>query len=213
MIYFAQDTTSKAIKIGYSKDPKKRRSGLQTASPNPLELLGVVHGGLEHERAYHKKFKEERIHGEWFHGTILPEVQEIIARNPLDKPPPSNLLVIGDAHFIDRDFMFRALDGMHASNPVGWIVTAGERMLEEWAWEWAKLNRVEVYRYYAKWRTKGRFAGFEVGRRLLRSMFDPKTVVAFLSGGPATNTLDLIRRAKKAGIEVVVHGVQPAVLV
>lgn len=181
MIYFAQDTTSKALKIGYSKDPKKRRSGLQTASPNPLDLLGVVHGGLEHERAYHKKFKQERIHGEWFHDSILPEVLEIIARNPLDKPPPSNVLVIGDAYFTDQLFMFRVLDEMHACNPIAWIVTAGERMLEEWAWEWAKRNQVDVYRYYAKWRTKGRIAGFEVGRRMLRSMFDPMTVLAFRS--------------------------------
>ena len=39
MIYFAQNVQTKAIKIGYSKDPKKRRAGLQSASEVELVLI------------------------------------------------------------------------------------------------------------------------------------------------------------------------------
>src|SRR5262245_1891446 len=102
MIYFTQDAQTKAIKIGYSKNPKKRRSGLQTATPNQLVLLRVIHGGREHERAYHDKFAEHRIQGEWFRGGILPAVLQIIAKNPIDRPPPSNVIVVGDGEFHDQ---------------------------------------------------------------------------------------------------------------
>jgi hypothetical protein len=206
MIYFTQDTQTKAIKIGYSKDPKKRRSGLQTATPNQLILLGVIHGGLEHERAYHKKFADYRIQGEWFKGDILPAVLEIIAKNPIDRPPPTNILVIGDSHFHDQGLVSRTLDELHARNPIAWVITAGERMLEHWAWAWARQKGVDVYQYYPRWRSKGRFAGFEAGRRLIRSMFDPKLLLAFRADGPSPSIADLIRRARKAGIEVVEKG-------
>src|SRR5262245_44274909 len=101
MIYFTRDAQTKAIKIGYSRNPRKRRSSLQTATPNELVLLGTVHGGLEDERAYHRHFERHRLHGEWFDGVILPAVREIIARNPIDRPPPSNVIVAGDKDFRD----------------------------------------------------------------------------------------------------------------
>src|SRR5262245_34291022 len=122
MIYFTQDTQTKAIKIGYSKNPKKRRSGLQTATPGELILLGAIHGGLEHERGYHDKFSQYRLHGEWFRGDILPAVLEIIAKNPIDRPPPSNVLIVGDSDFRDHALVSQALNDLHAKNPVAWVV-------------------------------------------------------------------------------------------
>jgi YspA, cpYpsA-related SLOG family/Meiotically up-regulated gene 113 len=210
VIYFTQDTQTKAIKIGYSKNPKRRRAGLQTATPNELALLGTVHGGLEHERAYHDKFAQFHIQGEWFKGEILPSVLEIIAKNPIEKPPPSNVIVVGDGEFNDERLVAMTLDELHARNPIAWLVTGGERTLEAWAWRWASRNNVDVYRYYPKWRTRGRFAAFDAQRRLLRSMFDPKTLVAFLAGRANSSALTLVRRAEKMGIEVVIKGQRTA---
>jgi hypothetical protein len=204
MIYFTQDSQTKAIKIGYSKNPKKRRAGLQSATPGQLVLLGAIHGGLEHERAYHEKFAQHRLHGEWFKGDILSAVLEIIAKNPTDRPPPSNVIVVGDSDFCDQGLVSRTLGELHAKNPIAWVITGGDRNLECWAWDWARLNGVEVYRYFPKWSRHGRFAGFEVGRRLLRSMFDPKTLLAFLAERASSSTLNLISRAQKIGIEVVI---------
>jgi hypothetical protein len=42
MVYFTQNTKTQAIKIGYSKNPKQRRSGLQTASEDDLAVLGLA---------------------------------------------------------------------------------------------------------------------------------------------------------------------------
>jgi hypothetical protein len=65
---------------------------------------------------------------------------------------------------------------------------------------------VDVYYYFPKWRSRGRFAGFEATRRMLNSMFDPKLVLAFLCERPSSSTLNAIGRAQRKGIEVVVRG-------
>jgi hypothetical protein len=74
------------------------------------------------------------------------------------------------------------------------------------AWEWARRNKVEVYRYAPQWGKYGRFAWFKVGPRMLRSLFDPKMLLAFLAERPRSSTLRLIRQAQKAGIDVVMRG-------
>jgi hypothetical protein len=55
MIYFLAQNNS-MIKIGYSKDIKKRIKSLKTASPYPLILLGYVDGNKNTEAYYHQKF-------------------------------------------------------------------------------------------------------------------------------------------------------------
>ena len=183
VIYFTQDMQNKTIKIGYSKNPKKRRAGLQSSNSSPLILLGAIHGGLEHEYAYHQKFAQYRLHGEWFKADILPAVLEIIAKNPPDRSPPSNVIVIGDS---DSDFMwssnpdqvarknglevevFQSLDELHAKNPIAWLITGGERQLDHFVWRWADQKKVEICRFLPNWKKYGRFAAFKVGPQMLR---------------------------------------------
>lgn len=85
MIYFAQDTVSEAIKIGYSAKPAKRLAGLQTANPHKLVMLGMIKGKADDEAALHSQFASHRLHGEWFNGTILESVLEIIASHNQNK--------------------------------------------------------------------------------------------------------------------------------
>jgi hypothetical protein len=209
VIYFTQDKQTKAIKIGYSKNPIKRRASLQSSTPGELVLLGTIHGGLEHERGLHDDFAEYRVHGEWFKGEILPEVMEIIARYPADGPPPSNVIIVGDSDFHDEGLVYYVLDEMHARNQIAWIITGGRRWLERWAWSWADKNKVKVHYISPKLGNHGKFAPFKVGPQMLRSMFDPKTVVAFLEGKANSSALSLIKQAQKAKIEVVVKGKYP----
>lgn len=68
MIYFIKGAISGRIKIGKSNDPERRLRALQTGSPEPLELLGTIPGGLKEERILQKKFKRFAMHGEWFKG-------------------------------------------------------------------------------------------------------------------------------------------------
>lgn len=67
MIYFIQDTHSRAIKIGTSKSPIKRLASLQTAHGSKLVLVGVMDGGEQEERVLHQQFTRKR--GEWFEPT------------------------------------------------------------------------------------------------------------------------------------------------
>lgn len=66
-VYFIKNETTGAIKIGRTKTMRKRLGDLQTASSEPLTLLGVVPGSNELERALHTEFRDHQIHGEWFH--------------------------------------------------------------------------------------------------------------------------------------------------
>lgn len=85
------------IKIGRSKNPKKRLRLIKTMSPISLELLGVIDCGRKEsvslERRLHLKFKDLRVHGEWFKpGTELlcfiwsDERLEINGLHGIDKP-------------------------------------------------------------------------------------------------------------------------------
>ncbi len=54
------------VKIGLSRAPKNRFSGIQTSSPVKVSLLGFSEGDDLCEKAMHVALKEYRSHGEWF---------------------------------------------------------------------------------------------------------------------------------------------------
>lgn len=67
------------VKIGFTVDVASRLSTLQTGSPTPLSVLAVVAGSPADERAYHRRFKGIRLHGEWFKRTtdLLAELERL----------------------------------------------------------------------------------------------------------------------------------------
>ncbi len=65
MIYFIAQNNN-TIKIGYSKNIKKRINSLKTASPYPLLLLGYIEGNMDMEKFLHEKFKRFHLEREWF---------------------------------------------------------------------------------------------------------------------------------------------------
>jgi hypothetical protein len=66
VIYFIRDHAAGRVKIGYSADPWKRFTGLQTGSSSRLVLEAVVAGEKDDEKALHARFKDRRDRGEWF---------------------------------------------------------------------------------------------------------------------------------------------------
>lgn len=64
-IYFAR--VGDYVKIGQSRDYKKRIDNIKTASPFPVEILHVEMNKPEFETAIHRKFAHLRHRGEWFH--------------------------------------------------------------------------------------------------------------------------------------------------
>lgn len=77
-VYFIQPSAGGLIKVGWTEDINKRFRQIQFGSSIPLQVLGVVHGGVDLEAGYHKRFINQRHHGEWF----LPEgeVRHVLLR-------------------------------------------------------------------------------------------------------------------------------------
>lgn len=54
------------VKIGSSKNIRKRIRQLQIGSAEPLKFLGILDNDPSSERSYHKRFEQYRVGGEWF---------------------------------------------------------------------------------------------------------------------------------------------------
>jgi hypothetical protein len=76
-VYFI-GSASGPIKIGIAARPQERLSTLQTGHHEKLELLATCEGGQKQERAYHARFADHRLQGEWFER--CPAIEAEIAR-------------------------------------------------------------------------------------------------------------------------------------
>jgi Meiotically up-regulated gene 113 len=113
--YFIQSSSGGPIKIGRSMDSNKRLRELQTSHASKLEVLVEVDGN--HEPAFHSRFRDLRLQGEWFrcaqplvdylvgnfqlkaaHKRRL--LQELTKPVRIDVPPVDGLLC---DHFLERD--------------------------------------------------------------------------------------------------------------
>ena len=98
-VYFIQNGVGGPIKIGVTNNPLNRLRALQTGSPWPYILLGVVsdQSGLPSSARYyeqwlHKKFARFRLDGEWF--DPVPEVLAFIKDPHSDHWPRWSLVNI-----------------------------------------------------------------------------------------------------------------------
>jgi hypothetical protein len=66
--YVIRAGTHGPVKIGTSSNPQQRLRQLQTASPRPLFLVGLVD---ETEAAMHLMLESQRLQGEWFAATPI----------------------------------------------------------------------------------------------------------------------------------------------
>ena len=87
VVYFVRQGESGPIKIGMTALAvlDGRLKQLQTGSPYPLLLLGVIEGGYELEQRLHKQFATYRLEGEWFDAQEdLVRFVSANARQPID---------------------------------------------------------------------------------------------------------------------------------
>jgi len=69
MIYFLYAPELDRVKIGHTRSEqtiKKRISTLKTSCPCSVFLIAVFKGDASRESFLHKRFTENRVHGEWF---------------------------------------------------------------------------------------------------------------------------------------------------
>ncbi|MGH7990183.1 MAG: GIY-YIG nuclease family protein, partial [Limisphaerales bacterium] len=67
-VYFIEDSLER-IKIGFSKNLKKRVGGFQTGSSIRQRLIGSIPGGKHLESKLHSDFAFLQLEREWFHAT------------------------------------------------------------------------------------------------------------------------------------------------
>lgn len=60
------DPFSAPVKVGFSKDPKKRREQLQAGSAERLRVHGHVAASMDVELFLHAEFERSHLRGEWF---------------------------------------------------------------------------------------------------------------------------------------------------
>jgi hypothetical protein len=88
VIYLITARSVGRVKIGRTDQaPHSRYIWLRAWSPVPLALEAVMEGGLAEEAEMHRRFAEQRRHGEWFE--ITPEIDELIAANRYAPPQPA----------------------------------------------------------------------------------------------------------------------------
>jgi hypothetical protein len=66
-IYYIACTATQRVKIGFTAGRVvDRLKALQTGSAAPLSIIAVHAGTMLEEQQLHRKFHEQRLHGEWF---------------------------------------------------------------------------------------------------------------------------------------------------
>lgn len=97
MIYFIQNESNRAIKIGFTgEDVPSRMAQLQTASPDRLKLLGSIPGTTEDECFLHEMLDSYRMSGEWFrpHRDVISWIEWLSSWAARQSVQPSRPLAI-----------------------------------------------------------------------------------------------------------------------
>lgn len=89
-IYFVQAPDCGPVKIGFTTGhPKRRLETLQCGSPVELTLRAMIRGTMADERAFHKQFAANRLHGEWF--IPHPDMPLVCCDGEITQPRPHEI--------------------------------------------------------------------------------------------------------------------------
>lgn len=110
------------------------------------------------------------------------------------------VLVCGGRDYTDADRVFAELDCLHAQEPITCIIEGGAYGADYLAARWsAKAGLADHERFKADWAIHGHAAGPIRNQKMLDEG-KPDVVLAFPGG---KGTADMVRRAKKAGVQVI----------
>lgn len=90
-LYIIGNVQQNICKIGVSKNPSKRLKQIQTGCPFKVSILAYVeHLGRDSEKEMHKRYKGDRMQGEWFR--INDEIRSIIGEKSKPKKPKKRVI-------------------------------------------------------------------------------------------------------------------------
>src|ERR1700677_825377 len=94
---------------------------------------------------------------------------------------PIKVLVCGGRDFLDKQFVFKSLDAVHAEIPIAVLVHGNARGADTIGKEWAEAHPEIIIKCYpADWAKHGKAAGFIRNAQMLTE--SPDLVVAFPGG-------------------------------
>jgi hypothetical protein len=87
-VYFLHCVDCHLVKIGVSRDYRKRWHELERTTEHILDVLGSFEGDRQVEADVHAMFREDRVEGEWFRSSerLLTFIRDRATR-PTDLPP------------------------------------------------------------------------------------------------------------------------------
>jgi len=115
------------------------------------------------------------------------------------------VLITGGRGFSDRDFLNNVLERLHAQHGFTVLIHGGASGADRLSGEWAASKGIQVVAHPANWKKHGRAAGPIRNSQMLDEK--PELVIAFPGG---KGTADMVRKAKQAGLEVVMVGDEEA---
>lgn len=111
----------------------------------------------------------------------------------------TRVLVCGGRNYRDIGRVGAVLGKYHQSVGIEVLIEGGAYGADRLAREWAQALGINIETYEADWENQGSFAGPARNKRMLDEG-KPDLVIAFPGG---RGTADLVRKARKAGVEVV----------
>jgi hypothetical protein len=79
-VYFMQSRgEDRAVKIGWSRDVARRLADLRTMHPYGMDLVALIPGGKDLEKAFHVRFASRRLGREWFSREVVTDLTAIVA--------------------------------------------------------------------------------------------------------------------------------------
>lgn len=109
------------------------------------------------------------------------------------------ILVCGGRDFSDTIGAYEKLDRLYKKYHFDVLIEGDARGADRIAGYWARKNRIDNLKFRANWNKYGNAAG-PIRNQQMLDEGRPDLVVAFPGGD---GTADMIRRARKAGVEVI----------
>ena len=115
------------------------------------------------------------------------------------------VLVCGDRAYPDPAYLWRRLDE-YLPEPPEAVIDGTAPGADTFAHEWAEAHGIPSLRFPAEWKRYGRAAG-PVRNRQMIVEGQPDLVIAFHRDiAHSKGTADMVRQARRAGIDVIVDG-------